>query len=207
MTHKATLEIYNEQENTTLAATPSFHPFTFAGKLLVAFVSTALSRASETAVLVQQKKRKRERRNRRRKRRRKWRRRRRGERKKKTISDHAVGSVVCPTILTRRENKSCDTHTREPRIGLYSPIVLPIHSLDFRNTASIPRYGLTFILIPNRKNFIWMNSHPHRDEFVACIDGRIKSRLSWLYLPLRSSGVDEKQRGRGECKEIFQYRI
>lgn len=81
MTHKATLEIYNEQENTTLAATPSFHPFTFAGKLLVAFVSTALSRASETAVLVQQKKRKRERRNRRRKRRR--RRRRRGERKKK----------------------------------------------------------------------------------------------------------------------------
>lgn len=130
-----------------------------------------------------------------------------GREEKKTISDHAVGSVVCPTILTRRENKSCDTHTREPRIGLYSPIVLPIHSLDFRNTASIPRYGLTFILIPNRKNFIWMNSHPHRDEFVACIDGRIKSRLSWLYLPLRSSGVDEKQRGRGECKEIFQYRI
>lgn len=44
------------------------------------------------------------------------------------------------------------------------------------------------ISIPNRKNFIWMNSHPRRDEFVACIDGRIKSRRPWLlvYLPLRS---------------------
>lgn len=96
---------------------PSFHPFTFAGKLLVAFVSTALSRASETAVLVQQKKKE------------------RGmveedqeeeeeggkrERGKKKQSATTPLAAACPTILTRRENKSCDTHTREPRIGPYS---------------------------------------------------------------------------------------
>lgn len=96
---------------------PSFHPFTFAGKLLVAFVSTALSRASETAV--QQKKKKegwwrRIRRRRRRKRRGKR------ERGKKKQSATTPLAAACPTILTRRENKSCDTHTREPRIGPYS---------------------------------------------------------------------------------------
>lgn len=42
------------------------------------------------------------------------------ERGKKKQSATTPLAAACPTILTRRENKSCDTHTREPRIGPYS---------------------------------------------------------------------------------------
>lgn len=94
---------------------PSFHPFTFAGKLLVAFVSTALSRASETAV--QQKKKERGMVEEDQEEEEEGRKRERGKKKQSATTPLAA---ACPTILTRRENKSCDTHTREPRIGPYS---------------------------------------------------------------------------------------
>ena len=169
---------------------PPFHPFTFAGKLLVAFVSTALSRASEIAVLVQQKKRKKE----------------RGgggggagrggggggrrEREEKKQSATTPLAARCVRRFWRgaKINRAIYPIPASLESASIEPIVLPIHSLDFPNAASIPRNGLTLISIPNRKNFIWMNSHPRRDEFVACIDGRIKSRRPWLlvYLPLRS---------------------